>query len=169
MYRWFKVLKQLNFKHNQAPACHAENQGALEQFHQTLKSFMCAYCIEMDGEWEEGLLLLAGCQESIGFRPNDLVFSHIVWGPLAVLQDEVGRSLVCWKTYGVGWNNKKLLAYVMHHNTTYEYGRLDDGVIFSNTWEDRMSRIHALSECVADGNLKLGKMWVCKSHRDVSW
>lgn len=30
---------------------------------------------------------------------------------------------------------------------------LDDVVIYSNTWEDHLSRIHALYERLADGNL----------------
>ena len=88
-----QVLKQLNIKHSQASAYHAQSQGALERFHQTLKSLLRAYCTEMQGDWEEGLpwLLLAArevCQESTGFSPNDLVFGHRVRGPLAVLRDE---------------------------------------------------------------------------------
>lgn len=52
-----------------------------------------AYCVEMKGDWEEGLpwLLLAArevVQESTGFSPNDLVFGHKVRGPLALLWDD---------------------------------------------------------------------------------
>lgn len=88
-----QVLKQLNVKHYQASAYHAQSQGALERFHQSLKSLLCSYCTEMSRDWEEGLpwLLLAArevCQESTGFSPNDLVFGHKVRGPLAVLCDE---------------------------------------------------------------------------------
>ena len=88
-----QVLKQLNIKHNQASAYHAQSQGALARFHQTLKSSLRAYCTERDRDWEEGLpwLLLAArevCQDSTGFSPNDLVFGHKVRGPLAVLWDE---------------------------------------------------------------------------------
>jgi len=51
------------------------------QTHQTLKSLLCAYCVELSRDWEEGLpwLLLAARevqQESLGFSPNDLVFGH---------------------------------------------------------------------------------------------
>lgn len=47
----------------------------------------------MDRDWEEGLpwFLLAArgvSQESTGFSPKDLVFGHMVHGPLAVLRDE---------------------------------------------------------------------------------
>lgn len=87
-----QVLKQLKVKHNVASAYHAQSQGALERFHQTLKSLLRAYCTEMRGDWEEGLpwLMLSArevVQESIGFSPNDLVFGHTVRGPLALLKD----------------------------------------------------------------------------------
>ncbi len=87
-----QVLKQLKVKHNKSTAFHAQSQGALERFHQTLKSLLRAYCTELSADWEEGLpwLLLAArevVQESTGFSPNDLVFGHKVRGPLAVLQD----------------------------------------------------------------------------------
>lgn len=91
-----QVLKQLQVKHNVSSAYHPESQGALERFHQTLKSMLRCYCTELSQDWEEGLpwLLLAVrevCQESTGFSPNELVFGHTVRGPLAVLSDH-------WKT-----------------------------------------------------------------------
>ena len=66
-----QVLKQLRVKHNQASAYHPQSQGALERFHQTLKSLLRGYCVEMNQDWEEGLpwLLLAAReveQESTG-------------------------------------------------------------------------------------------------------
>ncbi|XP_053294792.1 uncharacterized protein LOC128455141 [Pleuronectes platessa] len=87
-----QVLKQLHIKHNKSTAYHAQSQGALERFHQTLKSLLRAYCTELSGDWGGGLpwLLLAArevIQESTGFSPNELVFGHKVRGPLAVLQD----------------------------------------------------------------------------------
>ena len=74
-----QILKQLRVKHNQASAFHAQSQGVLECFHQTLKAMLRAYCVQMKGDWEEGLpwLLLAArevVQESTGLSPNDLVF-----------------------------------------------------------------------------------------------
>uniref|UniRef100_A0A8L0DMS3 ribonuclease H n=1 Tax=Oncorhynchus mykiss TaxID=8022 RepID=A0A8L0DMS3_ONCMY len=88
-----QVLQQLHIKHNLSSAYHAQSQGALERFHQTLKSLLRAYCTEMDKDWEEGLpwLLLAArevSQESTSFSPNDLVFGHRVRGLLSVLQDD---------------------------------------------------------------------------------
>uniref|UniRef100_A0A3P8WEH2 Gypsy retrotransposon integrase-like protein 1 n=1 Tax=Cynoglossus semilaevis TaxID=244447 RepID=A0A3P8WEH2_CYNSE len=92
-----QVLQQLQIKHNQASAYHPQSQGALERFHQTLKSLLRAYCTELDRDWEEGLpwLLLAArevVQVSTGFCPNDLVFGHSVRGPVAVLQSGCQQS-----------------------------------------------------------------------------
>ncbi len=47
-----EVLKQLNIKHSQSGAYHAQSQGALERFHQTFKSHS-AYCTELDHDWKE--------------------------------------------------------------------------------------------------------------------
>lgn len=89
-----QVLKQLKVRHNQASPYHAESQGALERFHQTLKSLLRGYCVQLNHDWEEGLpwLLLAArevVQESTGFSPNELVFGHTVRGPLTLLCDAV--------------------------------------------------------------------------------
>lgn len=87
-----QVLKTLGITHNQSTAYHAQSQGALERFHQTLKSLLRAYSTELDGDWEEGLpwLMLAArevVQESTGFSPNELVFGHSVRGPLAAMKN----------------------------------------------------------------------------------
>uniref|UniRef100_A0A3B4TE40 Gypsy retrotransposon integrase-like protein 1 n=1 Tax=Seriola dumerili TaxID=41447 RepID=A0A3B4TE40_SERDU len=88
-----QALRQLHIRHNKASAYHAQSQGALERFHQSLKSLLRSYCVQMDRDWEEGLpwLMLAArdvTQESTGFSPNDLVFGHTVRGPLTVLSDQ---------------------------------------------------------------------------------
>ena len=90
-----QVLNQLHIKHHKASAYHPQSQGALERFHQTLKSLLRAYCMELGQSWEDGLpwLLLASrevIQESTGFSPNELVFGHSVSGPLAVLKEGAG-------------------------------------------------------------------------------
>lgn len=69
----------------------------MERFHQTLKSHLRLYCVELDFDWEDGLpwMLLAICevvQESTGFSPNALLFGHTVRGPIAVLADECKTS-----------------------------------------------------------------------------
>lgn len=89
-----QVVKQLKVKHQVSSAYHPESQGALEHFHQTLKSMLSSYCTELSQDWEDGLpwLLLAireVSQESTGFSPNELVFGHTLRGPLALLADEL--------------------------------------------------------------------------------
>lgn len=48
-----QVLKLLRIKQNQSSAYHAQSQGFLERFHQTLKSLLRAYCTELDRDWED--------------------------------------------------------------------------------------------------------------------
>lgn len=92
-----EVLRQLGVKCNHSSAYHPQSQGALERFHQTLKSLLRAYCVELKRDWEDGLpwLLLAArevVQDSLGFSPNALVFGHKVRGPLAVLHDGLKKG-----------------------------------------------------------------------------
>ncbi|KAI7790505.1 hypothetical protein IRJ41_012050 [Triplophysa rosa] len=87
-----RVMQQLKITRNISSAYHPQSQGALERFHQTLKSLLRSYCVELDSDWEEGLpwMLLAireVVQESLGFSPNKLVFGHTVRGPIATLTD----------------------------------------------------------------------------------
>lgn len=68
---------------------HAQRQGTLERFHQTLKSLLRTYCVQMERDWEEGLpqLLLAArevTQETTGFSPNELVFGNTMRGMVIV-------------------------------------------------------------------------------------
>ncbi|KAL2088699.1 hypothetical protein ACEWY4_015598 [Coilia grayii] len=87
------VLKQLRIRHHVSSAFHPESQGALERFHQTLKSMLRKYCLETGKDWADAVpWLLFSCrevvQESLGFSPADLVFAHTPRGPLAVIKDE---------------------------------------------------------------------------------
>ena len=88
-----QVMKQLDIKHCHSSAFHAESQGALERFHQTLKSMLRGYCLEFERDWDEGVPLVMFAvrevvQESLGFSPADLVFAHTVRGPLKVLKEK---------------------------------------------------------------------------------
>ena len=88
-----QILHLLNSQHNKASAYHPQSQGILERFHQTLKSLLRAYCVELGQDWGEGrpwLILTARevTQKSTGFSPNALVFGHTVRGPLAALMDD---------------------------------------------------------------------------------
>lgn len=93
--RVFKqALKMLGIGHQMSSAYHPESQGALERFHQTLKSMLRRYCIETGGDWADGLpyLMFAtreSVQESLGFSPAELVFGHTVRGPLKLLSEQL--------------------------------------------------------------------------------
>ena len=74
-----QVMNQLGIKQYKSSAYHPESQGALERFHQTLKTMIKMYSIENSKDWDEGvhLLLFAvreSVQESLGFSPFELVF-----------------------------------------------------------------------------------------------
>ncbi len=78
-----QVMFQLGITQYKSSAYHPESQGALERFHQTMKTMMKIYCQEHDKDWDEGihLLLFAArdpVQESLGFSPFELVFGHSI-------------------------------------------------------------------------------------------
>ena len=74
-------------------AYHPQTQGAIERFHQTLKTMLKKYYIDHQKEWDKGVQLMLfavreAVQESTGFSPFELVFGHTVRGPLKLLQEE---------------------------------------------------------------------------------
>ena len=88
-----QIMNQLGIKQYKSSAYHPESQGALERFHQTLKTMIKMYCIENSRDWDEGvhLLLFAvreSVQESLGFSLFELVFCHAVQGPLLLLKEK---------------------------------------------------------------------------------
>ena len=93
MARTFQqVMYQLGIKQHTSSAYHPESQGALERFHQTLKTMMKRYCLENSKDWDEGIHLLLfaireSVQESLGFSPYELIFGHHVRGPLTLLKE----------------------------------------------------------------------------------
>ena len=93
MSKLFKqVLQQLGIKHSTSSAYHPESQGALERFHQTLKTMLKTFCHESPKDWDDGVHLVLFAlkevvQESLGFSPFELVFGHQVRGPLKVFKD----------------------------------------------------------------------------------
>uniref|UniRef100_A0AAY4BUY6 Gypsy retrotransposon integrase-like protein 1 n=1 Tax=Denticeps clupeoides TaxID=299321 RepID=A0AAY4BUY6_9TELE len=95
--RLFKeVLSELSIKHVVSSAYHPESQGALERFHQTLKTMFRTY-IDDTTEWDDGLPLLLFAvretpQESLGFSPADLIFGHTIRGPLKLLREKWGSQ-----------------------------------------------------------------------------
>ena len=77
-----QVMNQLGIKQYKSSAYHPESLGALERFHQTLKTMIKMYCIENSKDVRERV------QESLGFSPFELVFGHAVRGPLLLLKEK---------------------------------------------------------------------------------
>ncbi|KAK0040803.1 Retrovirus-related Pol polyprotein from transposon 17.6 [Biomphalaria pfeifferi] len=141
-----QVMTQLGIKHCMSSAYHAESQGALERFHQTLKNMIRTYCFEHEKDWDEGIHMLLfatreSVQESLGFSPFDLVFGHSVRGPLKCIKETL---LSPTATEG-------LLDYVSKFKT-----RLYDACVLAknnlqNTqssmkrWYDRKARVREFS------------------------
>ncbi|CAM4523472.1 unnamed protein product [Leuciscus chuanchicus] len=94
-----QTMQELGISHSVSSAYHPESQGALERWHQTLKSTLKKFCYDTERDWDEGVpyVLFAvrnAKQESLGFSPTELVFGHSVRGPLKVLKEQlVSRSL----------------------------------------------------------------------------
>ncbi|XP_076877760.1 uncharacterized protein LOC143526887 isoform X2 [Brachyhypopomus gauderio] len=88
-----QVMRELKIKHQMSSAYHPESQGALVRFHQTFKTMLRSYCLETEKDWDEGIPLLLfaireAVQESTGFTPSELVFGHVVRGPLKALYEQ---------------------------------------------------------------------------------
>ena len=87
-----QVLHQLKITQRRSSAYHPQSQGAIERFHQTLKTMMRSYCLENQKDWDEGIPLLMfaareSIQETLGFSPFELVIGHAVRGPLKMLKE----------------------------------------------------------------------------------
>ena len=69
-----QVLKSLSVHHIVSSAYHPRSQGALERWHQTLKSMLRKYCVKTEKQWDEGVpfVLFLPVQESTGFSPVPL-------------------------------------------------------------------------------------------------
>ena len=87
-----QTLEQLGIQQIFGCAYTPQSQGAIERFHQTLKSMIKTYVFEHKKDWDTGLQFLmyaarSSVQESLGFSPNELVFAHPFRGPLRLLRD----------------------------------------------------------------------------------
>ena len=92
-----QVMYELGITQYKSSAYHPQSQGALERWHQTLKTMMKIYCFETEKDWDEGIHLLLfaareSVQESLGFSPFELVFGHTVRGPLKLLKEKLLSS-----------------------------------------------------------------------------
>ena len=88
-----QVMNQLGIKQYKSSAYHPESQGALERFHQTLKTMIKMFSIENSQDWDKGVHLLffavrESVQESMGFSPFELVFGHAVRRPLLLWKEK---------------------------------------------------------------------------------
>ncbi len=93
-----QILATLNVRHAVSSPYHPESQGALERWHQTLKSMLRKYCLETAQSWDEGIPFVVfaareAVQESLGFSPAALVFGHTPRGPLKSLQEKFLSSV----------------------------------------------------------------------------
>ncbi|XP_069993527.1 uncharacterized protein [Penaeus vannamei] len=89
-----KVLQELGIKQTLSTAYHPESQGALERWHQTLKSMLRKFCLENQKCWDEGLPYMLFAiretpQETLGFSPFELLFGRKVRGPLKLVKDKL--------------------------------------------------------------------------------
>lgn len=88
-----QVLHEMGINHITSSAYHPQSQGALERYHQTLKTMLRKYCFENEKDWDQGIpyVLFATREvpnESLGFSPFELVFCHEVRGPLKVVKEK---------------------------------------------------------------------------------
>ncbi len=89
-----QVLQQLGIRQVKSSAYHPESQGALERYHQTLKTMLRAYCMENNEDWDKGIPLVLFAardapNESTGYSPFELVYGHEVRGPLKFVQERL--------------------------------------------------------------------------------
>lgn len=75
------MMSQLGIKQNVSSAYHPQSLGALERFHQTLKTMLRVYCYEEEKDWDEEILLLLfairkSVQELLGFSTFELVYGR---------------------------------------------------------------------------------------------
>ena len=80
-----QVMYELGIKQYKSSAYHPESQGAIERFHQVLKTMIKIYCFDNDREWDDGVPLLMfaareSVQESTGFSPIELVLAILCLG-----------------------------------------------------------------------------------------
>ena len=90
--RFKQLMLEMGVEQMTSSAYHPQSQGALERFHQTLKTMLCKYCFENEKDWDQGvpLVLFAAresVQESLGFSPFELIFGHSVRGPLKLMKE----------------------------------------------------------------------------------
>ena len=88
-----QVMYELCIHRYKSSTYHTESQGAIEQFHQTLKNMLKHIVIKQVKtgmrEFIFYCLLLETVQESLGFSPFEFVFEHSVLGPLKLYEEKL--------------------------------------------------------------------------------
>lgn len=87
-------LQQLGIVQITSTSYHPQSQGAIERFHQTLKTILRKLCVENPQKWDEVLpYVLFAIREApnvdTGFSPFYLMFGRDVRGPLKILRDQL--------------------------------------------------------------------------------
>lgn len=87
-----EVMQALGIEQMVSSAYHPQSQGALERYHQTLKTMLKTFCHDNQEDWDKGIdfLLFAtrdSQNESTGFSPFELVYGHEVRGPLKLVKE----------------------------------------------------------------------------------
>lgn len=87
------TLQSSGISHSIYGTYHPRSQGALEHWHQTLKSMLTKFCHATGRDWNESVPFVPFAikdarQESLGFSPAELVFGHNVCGPLKVMKEQ---------------------------------------------------------------------------------
>ena len=96
-----QVMYELGIKQYRLLAYHAESQGALENFHQTLKSMIKSCYFDTENDWDEGKhLLLFAVRESVleshDFSLFELVLVRLFVGPVKLLREISHKETLLW-------------------------------------------------------------------------
>lgn len=87
-----QIMHELGIKQYKSCAYHLESQGALDRFHQTLKTMLKTYCYQYENDWNEGVHLVL-------FLARDAVYlGSVLLNWCLVIQLEVLWS--CWRKSG---------------------------------------------------------------------
>ncbi len=142
------AMHQLGIRHVMSSAYHPQSQGALEIYHQTLKTMITHIALKMrKKDWDERIHLLLFAtrgvvQDSLAFSPFELVFGHTVRGLLRAVKE--------------GWLQNaeqcNLLDYVsefkyrLHKACDVAHGNLKMSQDKIKTWYDQKARERVFQE-----------------------
>ena len=87
-------LETYNITHEFSSPYHPQSQGVIERFHRTFKTMLKTYSNENERIWDTlcPMLIFAvrdTVQDSIGYSPFQMIFTHNVRSPLSILKEQV--------------------------------------------------------------------------------